>query len=163
MGESPCLSALRGLLSSAAAGYTDIAFMEIAAPTPTGSATSAESGALLALPPKGILRELVPAVTDGDAVFDVQLTSNCIGAAVLVYEFAQAITPEFVARASNALHTTATWPLGPGVGLARLPIATLGEAQMLVGGRECRLTLLLGLPLDARAAVEAAWLRAALS
>lgn len=113
------------------------------------------------LPPKGCVVDIDSAVEGGDAVFDVALTSNCIGAAVLVYLLLERFDTGFVSALAHQLGASEQHPFGPGIGIAYLEHAALGKAVLRYGGREIRLTLLLGASLDQRRLFESALVQSA--
>jgi hypothetical protein len=101
------------------------------------------------------------ALASGDAVFDVALTSNCMGAAVLIYQLVERLDTTFVEALCDLLHVNAQHPFGSGVGLIHLEHADWGKAVLRYGGREIRLTLLLRVPLHRRQVFERALVAAA--
>lgn len=108
------------------------------------------------LPKKGEVVDLASDVIASDAVFDVSLTSNCMGAAVLIYELVETLDAEFVDALCDALDVSGQHPYGRGVGLVYIEHATWGKAVLRYGSREIRLTLLLAMRLQWREVFEQA-------
>ena len=108
------------------------------------------------LPPKGCELEIVSEIDSTDDIFDVRLTSNCIGAAVLIYELVETIDSLSVMAISESFGIEAQHPFGKGVGLVYLEHPALGKAVLRHGSREIRLTLLLSVSLEKRRHFESA-------
>jgi hypothetical protein len=114
-----------------------------------------------ALPPKGCVVDLTSGIEFADEVFDVALTSNCMGAAVLIYVLVEPLQSAFVDAFTDTLGGRALHPFGKGVGLVYLEHPALGRAVLRYGSREIRLTLLLKACLDQRDGFEKALVQAA--
>jgi hypothetical protein len=114
----------------------------------------------VALPAKGCFLDLSSDIECSDDVFDVSLTSDCMGAAVLIYELVDTLTWKFVDIFATFLGATLKHPFGIGVGLAYIEMPTLGRAVLRYGGREIRLTLLLSAKLGQRGVFEEAMVQA---
>ena len=112
------------------------------------------------MPPKGCVLDLTSDIERCDDVFDVSLTSNCIGAPVLIYELVNTLTLKFVDAFATVLGAALEHPFGFGVGLAYIETPTLGRAVLRYGSREIRLTLLLSVKLNQRDVFEEAMVRA---
>jgi hypothetical protein len=114
-----------------------------------------------ALPSKGCVVDLTSGIESADDVFDVSLTSNCMGAAVLIYELVETLQPALVDAITDYLGVCALHPFGKDVGLVYLEHPGLGRAVLRYGSREIRLTLLLKARLDQRDWFENALVQAA--
>jgi hypothetical protein len=114
----------------------------------------------VALPAKGCVLDLSSEIACSDDVFDVALTSDCMGAAVLIYELVDTLTCKFVDTLATFLGATLKHPFGMGVGLAYIETPTLGRAVLRYGSREIRLTLLLSTQLGQRGVFEEAMVQA---